>query len=120
MPRLPGSDGASPTVTPPGARAWAVGRGAGHYGAAFTRYLDQQSETALEVGRSLRRSGACAARATCSMVPSAARSALAAEQTPRGRGPASAKKLRVLLHLARFAAPPTSVGHGALSYSYAA
>src|SRR5262245_8219881 len=36
-----------------GVRAWAI-EGAGHYGAGLTRYLAEQGETVLEVGRPAR------------------------------------------------------------------
>jgi hypothetical protein len=76
----------------PGARAWAV-EGAGHYGAAFTRYLDQQSETALEVGRSLRSERRLRGKSDPLDAVRAARSALAAETRAGERQEA----LRVLL-----------------------
>src|SRR3954451_12797916 len=36
-----------------GARVWAI-EGAGHYGAGFTRFLANQGEAVMEVGRSVR------------------------------------------------------------------
>jgi transposase len=80
----------------PGARAWAV-EGAGHYGAAFTRYLDQQSETALEVGRSLRSERRLRGKSDPLDAVRAARSALAAETLTRPRAGERQEALRVLL-----------------------
>src|SRR3954466_4851679 len=37
-----------------GGRVWAI-EGAGHYGAGFTRFLANQGEPVMEVGRSVRR-----------------------------------------------------------------
>ena len=103
MPAATGKRCASPTVTPPGARAWAV-EGAGHYGAAFTRYLDQQSETALEVGRSLRSERRLRGKSDPLDAVSAARSALAAETLTRPRAGERQETLRVLLLARRSAA----------------
>ena len=62
----------------PGARVWAV-EGAGHYGAAFSRYLAQRRETVLEVSRSLRSERRLRGKNDPLDAVRAARTALAAE-----------------------------------------
>ena len=79
-----------------GARAWAV-KGAGHYGAAFTRYLAEQSETVLEVSRSLRAERRLRGKNDPLDAVRAARSALAAETLTLPRAGERQEALRVLL-----------------------
>src|SRR5262249_40514426 len=79
-----------------GARAWAV-EGAGHYGAAFTRYLGEQSETALEVSRSLRMERRLRGKNDPLDAVRAARSALAADTLTLPRSGERQEALRVLL-----------------------
>ena len=79
-----------------GARAWAV-EGAGHYGAAFTRYLAEQSETVLEVSRSLRAERRLRGKNDPLDAVRAARSALAAETLTLPRAGERQEALRVLL-----------------------
>jgi transposase len=79
-----------------GARVWAV-EGAGHYGAGFTRYLTQQSETVLEVGRSLRSERRLRGKNDPLDALRAARAALAAEALTLPRAGERQEALRVLL-----------------------
>jgi transposase len=78
------------------ARVWAV-EGAGHYGAAFTRYLSEQRETVLEVSRSLRSERRLRGKNDPLDAVRAARSALAAEALTLPRAGERQEALRVLL-----------------------
>jgi transposase len=80
----------------PGARVWAV-EGAGHYGAAFTRYLTRQDETTLEVSRSLRGERRLRGKNDPLDAVRAARSALAADTLRLPRAGERQEALRVLL-----------------------
>jgi transposase len=79
-----------------GARVWAI-EGAGHYGAGFSRYLNQESETVLEVGRSLRGERRLRGKDDPLDAVRAARSALAAETFALPRAGQRQEALRVLL-----------------------
>jgi transposase len=79
-----------------GARVWAV-EGAGHYGAGFSRYLAQQSETVLEVSRSLRGERRLRGKSDPLDALRAARSSLAAETPTLPRAGERQEALRVLL-----------------------
>jgi transposase len=79
-----------------GARVWAV-EGAGHYGAGFTRYLNQQSDTVLEVSRSLRSERRLRGKNDPLDATRAARAALAAETLTLPRAGERQEALRVLL-----------------------
>jgi len=79
-----------------GARVWAI-EGAGHYGAGFSRYLERQSETVLEVGRSLRGERRLRGKDDPLDAVRAARSVLAAETFALPRAGRHQEALRVLL-----------------------
>jgi transposase len=79
-----------------GARVWAI-EGAGHYGAGFSRYLERQSETVLEVGRSLRGERRLRGKDDPLDAVRAARSVLAAETFALPRAGQHQEALRVLL-----------------------
>ena len=79
-----------------GARIWAV-EGAGHYGAAFTRYLARHGETALEASRSPRSERRLRGKNDPLDAVRAARSALAAEALTLPRAGERQEALRVLL-----------------------
>jgi transposase len=79
-----------------GARVWAI-EGAGHYGAGFTRYLNQHSETVVEVSRSLRGERRLRGKNDPLDALRAARAALAAETLTLPRAGQRQEALRVLL-----------------------
>jgi len=79
-----------------GVRAWAV-EGAGHYGAAFTRYLSAHSETVLEVSRSLRSERRLRGKNDPLDAVRAARSSLVVDALTLPRAGERQEALRVLL-----------------------
>jgi transposase len=79
-----------------GPRLWAV-EGAGHYGAALTRYLSKHGETAVEVGRSPRRERRLRGKDDRLDALRAARSALGSEPLARPRAGERREALRLLL-----------------------
>jgi transposase len=97
-----------------GARVWAV-EGAGHDGAALTCYLNQHSETVLEVGGSLRSERRLGGKNDPLDAIRAARSALASE-TLTCREPANVER-RCGCCCLRAGAPSTSVGSRSCSYA---
>jgi transposase len=80
----------------PGRRVWAI-EGAGHYGAGFTRFLADQGETAIEVGRSVRVERRLRGKDDPLDALRAARSALASEALTLPRAGERQEALRVLL-----------------------
>ena len=79
-----------------GVRVWAV-EGAGHYGAAFTRFLGGRGETVIEVGRTVRAERRLRGKDDQLDALRAARSALAAEALTLPRAGQRQEALRVLL-----------------------
>jgi transposase len=79
-----------------GARIWAI-EGAGHYGAGFTRFLANQGEAVIEVGRSVRTERRLRGKDDPLDALRAARSALASERLTLPRAGERQEALRVLL-----------------------
>lgn len=78
------------------ARLWAV-EGAGHYGAGLARYLSEQGETVLEVGRSPRSERRLRGKDDQLDAVRAARAALTSEPLPLPRSGERREALRLLL-----------------------
>jgi transposase len=79
-----------------GPRLWAI-EGAGHYGAALTRYLSTHGETVLEVGRSPRRERRLRGKDDRLDAVRAARAALTDEPLPQPRTGEEREALRLLM-----------------------
>ena len=79
-----------------GARVWAV-EGAGHYGAGLTRYLSEQGETVLEVGRQPRGERRLRGKDDTLDAIRTARAGLAAEALALPRAGEHQEAMRVLL-----------------------
>jgi transposase len=79
-----------------GRRVWAI-EGAGHYGAGFSRYLDQHGEAVLEASRSARAERRLRGKNDPLDAVRAARSALAADTLALPRSGERQEALRVLL-----------------------
>ena len=79
-----------------GVRVWAI-EGAGHYGAGFTRFLADQGEAVIEVGRGVRAERRLRGKDDPLDALRAARSALASETLTLPRAGQHQQALRVLL-----------------------
>ena len=79
-----------------GRRVWAI-EGSGHYGAGFTRFLDQQGEVVLEAARGARAERRLRGKNDSLDAVRAARSSLASETQTLPRGGERQEALRVLL-----------------------